>query len=147
MLQALRMPLGEVVRDLTRISSQAQEYFQHVFAAPAHFEGRWKGLRTELDASQIWEVGADRWVTDSEVQAAKAQCASRKASRRDGIVAEMWVLAPESADWCLAVNFNARLAHDGHPLMDDPGWTDVLVRLLAKVPAPRFSSISVLSPS
>lgn len=34
-------------------------------------------------------------------------------ARRDGS-RNVWLLAPESVDWCLAVNFNARLANDEH---------------------------------
>lgn len=44
--------------------------------------------------------------------------------------------APECVDWCFAANMAQRLANDGGPLCDDPGWTAVLVRFLAKVPRP-----------
>lgn len=137
-LQALRCSTGELLRALRQIS----EGRGSTSGRPLQRRRTSRGVSSDCVprwSSPNTEVHEDRWVTVAEVQAAKAQCAARKESGRDGTVAGMWQLArlaPEEVDKCLVENFNARLASVGNLLADDPGWTIVLVRLLAQIPTP-----------
>lgn len=136
-LHTFRFMDGALCHDLARISRAATGHYRDTFAAPAIFHERRHRFAIELLEGQLFQVLEHRWVAVEEVQRAKSQCAMRKAAGKDGTMMEMWQLAPECVDSLLAVNFNFRLMNQSDELADDPGWEEVLARLLAKVHFPK----------